>query len=164
MKPRIRALFFDVDGVFTDGRIYLADDGNDFKVFDTKDGHGIKKAIGAGLKVAWISGRTSRATARRAKELGVDVCLQGVSHDGKLEKYEALCRRWKVAPSETAAMGDDEPDVPMMEAAGFSACPADAEEGARRAATVVLKRKGGRGAVREFIELVLGGNRGGRGR
>jgi 3-deoxy-D-manno-octulosonate 8-phosphate phosphatase (KDO 8-P phosphatase) len=155
LKRRIRALFFDVDGVLTDGRIYLADDGNDFKVFDTKDGHGIKKAIGAGLKVAWISGRTSRATARRAKELGVGVCLQGVPHDGKLDKYEALCRRWKVDPSETAAMGDDEPDVPMMEAAGFSACPADAEESARRAATVVLKRKGGRGAVREFIELVL---------
>ena len=156
VEPRpVKAIFFDVDGVLTDGRIYLADDGNDFKVFDTKDGHGIKKAIGAGLKVAWISGRTSRATARRAKELGVPVCLQGVPHDGKLEKYEALCRRWKLDPSETAVMGDDEPDVPMMEAAGFSACPADADESARSAATVVLKRKGGRGAAREFIELVL---------
>ena len=60
-------------------------------------------------------------------------------------------------------MGDDEPDVPMMQAAGFSACPADAEESARRAATVVLKRKGGRGAVREFIEILLGGNRGAEG-
>lgn len=160
MKRKIRALFFDVDGVLTDGRIYLADDGNDFKVFDTKDGHGVKKAIHAGLKVAWISGRTSRATARRAKELGVHVCLQGVPHDGKLEKYEALCRRWKVAAAETAAMGDDEPDVPMMKASGFSACPADAEESARGAASVVLKRKGGRGAVREFIELVLEKNGG----
>ena len=155
MKRRIRALFFDVDGVLTDGRIYLADDGNDFKVFDTKDGHGIKKAIAAGLKVAWISGRTSRATARRARELGVHVCLQGVPHDGKLGKYEALCRRWKISAAETAAMGDDEPDVPMMRAAGFSACPADAEESARRAATVVLNRKGGKGAVRELIELIL---------
>ena len=155
MKRRIRALFFDVDGVLTDGRIYLADDGNDFKVFDTKDGHGIKKAIGAGLKIAWISGRTSRATARRAKELGVHACVQGVPHDGKLEKYESLCRRWKLAAAETAAMGDDEPDVPMMKAAGFSACPADADESARKAAAVVLKRMGGKGAVREFIELVL---------
>jgi 3-deoxy-D-manno-octulosonate 8-phosphate phosphatase (KDO 8-P phosphatase) len=160
VKRRIRALFFDVDGVLTDGRIYLADDGNDFKVFDTKDGHGIKKAIGAGLKVAWISGRTSRATARRAKELGVHVCLQGVPHDGKLEKYEALCRRWKISAAETAAMGDDEPDVPMMKAAGFSACPADADESARKAAAVVLERKGGKGAVRELIELVLAKNRG----
>jgi len=155
VKRRIRALFFDVDGVLTDGRIYLADDGNDFKVFDTKDGHGIKKAIGAGLKIAWISGRTSRATARRAKELGVHACVQGVPHDGKLEKYESLCRRWKLAAGETAAMGDDEPDVPMMKAAGFSACPADADESARKAAAVVLKRPGGKGAVREFIELVL---------
>ena len=151
----IRALFFDVDGVLTDGRIYLADDGNDFKVFDTKDGHGIKKAISAGMKVAWISGRTSRATARRAKELGVHLCLQGVPHDGKLERFEALCRKWKISAGETAAMGDDEPDVPLMRAAAFSACPADADESARRAATVVLSRKGGRGAVREFVELVL---------
>ena len=157
----IRALFFDVDGVLTDGRIYLADDGNDFKVFDTKDGHGIKMAIAAGLKIAWISGRTSRATARRARELGVHACMQGVPHDGKLERYEALCRRWRVSPEETAAMGDDEPDVPLLEAARFSACPSDATASARGAADRVLKSAGGRGAVREFIELVLAANRGG---
>ena len=155
---RIRALFFDVDGVLTDGRIYLADDGNDFKVFDTKDGHGIKMAIAAGLKIAWISGRTSRATARRAKELGVHACLQGVPHDGKLERYEALCRRWRVTPAETAAMGDDEPDVPLLRAAAFSASPADGTPSAKKAARMVLSSSGGRGAVREFIELVLASN------
>ncbi|MEO8431254.1 MAG: HAD-IIIA family hydrolase [Acidobacteriota bacterium] len=154
----IRAIFFDVDGVLTDGRVYLADDGNDFKVFDTKDGHGIKMAIAAGLKIAWISGRTSRATARRAKELGVHACVQGVAHDGKLERYEALCRRWRVTPAETAAMGDDEPDVPLLRAAAFSASPADGAPPARKAADVVLRRSGGRGAVREFIELVLAAN------
>jgi 3-deoxy-D-manno-octulosonate 8-phosphate phosphatase (KDO 8-P phosphatase) len=155
---RIRALFFDVDGVLTDGRIYLADDGNDFKVFDTKDGHGIKKALLAGLEVAWISGRTSRATARRARELGVRHCRQGVAHDGKLEIYRDLCRQFGVSPAETAAMGDDEPDVPLLNAAGFSACPADATPEARAAAATVLKNPGGRGAVREFIELVLARN------
>ena len=149
----IRALFFDVDGVLTDGRVYLAGDGTEFKVFDTKDGHGIRKAIASGLKVAWISGRTSRATAARAKELGVHACLQGVRD--KLAKYETLRRRWRLEPAETAAMGDDEPDVPMMEAAGFSACPADATAEARRAARLVLKNRGGRGAAREFIERVL---------
>lgn len=154
-----RALFFDVDGVLTDGRIYLADDGNDFKVFDTRDGHGIKMAILAGLKVAWISGRTSRATARRARELGVHACVQGVPHDGKRERYDALCRRWRVSPTETAAMGDDLPDAPMLEAAGFSGCPSDAVADIRRMAGVVLERPGGRGAVREFIELVLARNR-----
>src|SRR6266540_7480730 len=103
----IRALFFDVDGVLTDGRIYLLGDGREFKVFDTKDGHGIRKAIAAGLKVAWISGRTSPATAARAKDLGVHACLQGARD--KLAKYEMLRRRWRLEPEETAAMGDDEP-------------------------------------------------------
>jgi 3-deoxy-D-manno-octulosonate 8-phosphate phosphatase (KDO 8-P phosphatase) len=153
--PRVRALFLDVDGVLTDGRIYLADDGNDFKVFDTKDGHGIKKAILAGIQVAWISGRTSRSTARRARELGVRFCRQGVPHDGKLAVYRELCRRMGVDPAETAAMGDDEPDVPMMRAAGFSACPADARPEAKKAARVVLENEGGRGAVRELVELLL---------
>jgi 3-deoxy-D-manno-octulosonate 8-phosphate phosphatase (KDO 8-P phosphatase) len=149
----IKALFFDVDGVLTDGRIYLAGDGTEFKVFDTKDGHGMRKAIAAGLRVAWISGRTSSATAARANDLGVHACYQGVRD--KIAKYEMLCRRWKIRPSETAAMGDDEPDIEMMKAAGFSACPSDAAPQARRAARVVLKNAGGRGAVREFIELVL---------
>ncbi len=75
----IKALFFDVDGVLTDGRLYIDDDGREFKVFDTKDGHGMKMALAAGLKVAWISGRTSRATAVRARELGVRHCYQGVA-------------------------------------------------------------------------------------
>src|SRR5450755_3805855 len=157
-SPAIRALFLDVDGVLTDGRIYLADDGNDFKVFDTKDGHGIKRAILGGIEVAWISGRSSRSTARRARELGVRFCRQGVAHDGKLEVYREICRRLGVAPSETAAMGDDEPDLPMMQAAAVSACPADAVAPVRRAAGIVLKSPGGRGAVREFIEILLARN------
>jgi 3-deoxy-D-manno-octulosonate 8-phosphate phosphatase (KDO 8-P phosphatase) len=139
--------------VLTDGRIYLAGDGTEFKVFDTKDGHGTRKAIASGLKVAWISGRTSTATAARARDLGVHACYQGVRD--KIAKYEMLCRRWKIRPEETAAMGDDEPDVEMMMAAGFSACPSDAAPQALKAARVVLKSGGGRGAVREFIELVL---------
>lgn len=155
---RIRALFLDVDGVLTDGRIYLSDDGNDFKVFDTKDGHGIKRAILGGIEVAWISGRTSRATARRARELGVRFCRQGVSHDGKLAVYEDVCRRLGITPAETAAMGDDEPDIPMMKAAALSACPSDAVPLTKRAAKIVLKNAGGHGAVREFIEILLARN------
>ena len=156
-RPIIRALFFDVDGVLTDGRIYLAGDGREFKVFDTKDGHGMRKAMAAGLQVAWISGRTSRATAWRARDLGVKVCRQGVRD--KRRVYREICRRWKLRPEETAAIGDDEPDLPMIEQAGFSACPADAAAPARNAAKVVLKNRGGRGAAREFIERVLALNR-----
>jgi 3-deoxy-D-manno-octulosonate 8-phosphate phosphatase (KDO 8-P phosphatase) len=153
----IRALFFDVDGVLTDGRIYLAGDGREFKVFDTKDGYGIRKAIAAGLKVVWISGRTSTATSARARDLGVHACFQKVRD--KLAKYEMLLRRWKLRPEETAALGDDELDVPLLEAAGFSACPSDAAPQARKAAKRVLKCAGGRGAAREFIEAVLRRNR-----
>jgi len=156
-QPKIRALFFDVDGVLTDGRVYLADDGREFKVFNTKDGHGLKRAVQAGLQIAWISGRTSRATELRAREVGVRHCYQGVSD--KLKVYRALCRRWNVTAPETAAMGDDEPDVPLLEEAGFSACPADATPPARKAADVVLKRGGGDGAVREFVEHILRYNR-----
>jgi 3-deoxy-D-manno-octulosonate 8-phosphate phosphatase (KDO 8-P phosphatase) len=163
MKGKIRALFFDVDGCLTDGRLYIDDRGREMKVFDTKDGHGLRKALAAGLEVAWISGRTSMATAVRARDLGVRHCFQGVSE--KLARYEALCRRFGVSPAETAVLGDDEPDVPMMKRAALSACPADADPSAKKAATVVLKNAGGRGAAREFIELVLSRNAGGgRGR
>jgi 3-deoxy-D-manno-octulosonate 8-phosphate phosphatase (KDO 8-P phosphatase) len=149
----IKALFFDVDGVLTDGRLYMDEEGRELKVFDTKDGHGVKMALAANLRVAWISGRTSRATAARARELGVKECHQGVKD--KLASYEALCGRWGVEAAETAVLGDDEPDADMMRRAGFSACPADAAAPARRAAQTVLKHRGGRGAVREFVELIL---------
>ena len=160
MKKQIRALFFDVDGCLTDGRLYIDDRGREAKVFDTKDGHGTRKALAAGLEVAWISGRTSMATAVRARDLGVRHCFQGVKD--KLARYDALCRRLGVLPAETAVLGDDEPDVPMMKRAALSACPADADPSAKRAATVVLKNPGGRGAAREFIELVLSRNGAGK--
>lgn len=162
-SPRkTKALFLDVDGVLTDGRLYMDDRGRELKVFDTKDGHGIKMALAAGLRVVWISGRESLATARRARDLGVRLCYQGVADKEAL--YRKLCRRWTLHPSETAAIGDDEPDVPLLEAAGFSACPADAAPPARAAAQVVLEHGGGRGAVREFVERVLMRNRRARGR
>ena len=157
LSPRpIKALFFDVDGVLTDGRLFLDDRGRELKVFDTKDGHGLKMAIAAGMRVVWISGRESLATTRRARDLGVRHCYQRVADKEAL--YRQLCRRWHLDPAETAAIGDDEPDVPLLEAAGFSACPADAAPAARAAAQVVLEHGGGRGAVREFIEKVLAKN------
>ena len=157
MRRPIKALFFDVDGVLTDGRLYMDDRGRELKVFDTKDGHGVKMAIAAGLRVVWISGRESLATARRARDLGVKHCYQKV--EDKEELYRNLCRRWGLQPAETAAIGDDEPDLPLLKAAGFSACPSDAAPEARAAAQVVLENAGGRGAVREFVEKVLARNR-----
>ncbi len=145
-----------MDGVLTDGRIYLDGRGHELKVFDTKDGHGMRKASAAGITLCWISGRSSPATARRARELGVPYCYQGVRD--KRARLEAVLRRLGLSGAQTASIGDDEPDIPMFEATGLSACPADAVPAARRAATVVLKSAGGRGAVREFIELILARN------
>ena len=149
-----RALFLDVDGVLTDGQIYLDGRGHELKVFNTKDGHGMRKAAAAGITVCWISGRRSPATARRARELGVAICYQGVRDKGaRIEAVRAPARL--SAPGDRRRIGDDEPDIPMFEAAGLSACPADAVPAAKRAADVVLKSPGGHGAVREFIELIL---------
>ena len=159
-RAKIRALFLDVDGVLTDGRIYLDGRGDELKVFNTKDGHGLRKAAAAGITICWISGRSSPATARRARELGVRFCYQGVRD--KRARLEAVRRRLGLSRAETAAIGDDEPDIPMFEATGFSACPADAVAAARRAADVVLESKGGDGAVRELVELILKKNGAGR--
>jgi 3-deoxy-D-manno-octulosonate 8-phosphate phosphatase (KDO 8-P phosphatase) len=150
---RIRALFIDVDGVLTDGKLHLDGSGREIKVFDTKDGHGMRKAAAAGIVLCWISGRSSPATLRRARELGVPYCYQGVRDKGA--RIRALCRRLRLERSEIAAIGDDEPDIPMFEAAALSACPRDATPAARRAAAIVLKSRGGAGAVREFIERIL---------
>ena len=153
----IRAMFFDIDGVLTDGRLYMDDRGREMKVFDTKDGHGIKMALAAGLKVAWISGRTSSVALVRAHELGVRALRQGVKD--KKTAAQAYLARWKVVPEEAAACGDDVPDLGLFEACGFCACPADAVPEVRARVDLVLSRPGGRGAVREFVEEVLRRNR-----
>lgn len=150
---KIHALFFDVDGVLTDGRLYLDDRGHEFKVFDTKDGHGIKMALEAGLKVAWISGRNSAATLARARDLGVRAVRQGV-RDKRAVAADYL-KRWRLAKEDAAACGDDLPDIPLFDACGFSAAPADAVSKVKERADLVLKNRGGKGAVREFIEEIL---------
>jgi len=149
----IRALFFDVDGVLTDGRLYIDERGREMKVFDTKDGHAIKMAIAAGLKVAWISGRTSGATLLRARELGVRAFKQGVKEKGAAARE--YLSRWKIEAGEAAACGDDLPDLALFDVCGFRACPADAVAEVRARADLVLRHDGGRGAVRELVEEVL---------
>jgi 3-deoxy-D-manno-octulosonate 8-phosphate phosphatase (KDO 8-P phosphatase) len=157
-RPRaIKALFMDVDGCLTDGLLYIDDHGREFKTFDTKDGHGVKMAIAAGLKVAWISGRRSGATLVRARDLGVRAVLQRV--EDKRAIYEQLRRRWGLDAAETAGLGDDLPDLDFLSLVGFSACPADATEALRSRVDRVLKNRGGHGAVREFVEAVLAQNR-----
>jgi YrbI family 3-deoxy-D-manno-octulosonate 8-phosphate phosphatase len=146
-----------VDGVLTDGRVYLDGRGHELKVFDTKDGHGIKMAIAAGIKIAWISGRVSPAVEYRARELGVRAVKQGVKD--KNAAAGTYLARWKLTKDEAAACGDDSPDIGLFDACGFSACPADASADVRSRADLVLKCRGGRGAVREFVAEILRKNR-----
>ena len=129
MSGAIRLLVLDVDGVLTDGRLYFGPRGEALKVFDVRDGVGLKKLQRAGLQVAVISGRRSRMVATRCRELGVRHVLQGVGD--KLAALTRLCTRLKLTPAACACVGDDLPDVPLMRAAALSFAVADAHHSAR---------------------------------
>lgn len=150
---KIKLVIFDVDGVLTDGSIILDNEGNEFKMFHVRDGHGIKMLNKAGIKVAIITGRKSKVVERRAKELGISEVYQGIFK--KSSVYESLLQKYNCSDEEVAFMGDDIVDVELLKRAGLPAVPADADEGAKRWATFISTKKGGRGAVREFVELIL---------
>lgn len=150
---RIRLLVLDVDGVLTDGRIWLDPGGGETKTFHVRDGHGLVLAQRAGVGVALVSGRRSRVVDLRAKELGIrDV------HQGCREKAAALAnlrRKWKAAPEEVAVMGDDLVDLPLFREAGLALAVSDAPAEVRRRADWVSRSPGGQGAVREAVEMIL---------
>jgi 3-deoxy-D-manno-octulosonate 8-phosphate phosphatase (KDO 8-P phosphatase) len=150
---RIRMLVMDVDGVLTDGRIIYSDDGTEVKAFDVKDGVGIRAAQRAGLLVAVLTARVSDAVARRARELGITEVHQGIND--KVETYGALLRRHHLTDDLVAYVGDDVNDLPLLARAGLSAAPSDAAGDVKARVAYVAERGGGRGAVREVIELIL---------
>ncbi|MEO8257131.1 MAG: HAD hydrolase family protein [Acidobacteriota bacterium] len=150
---RLRLLLFDVDGVLTDGKILLHPDGTESKRFDIKDGTGLVWAQRAGLKVGLLSARSSAATAQRAAQLGVTIVHQGVP--SKLAAYDEILRQQQLTDAETAYMGDDLLDLPVIGRVGLSACPADAVDEVRARVHFVSRAVGGDGAVRELIEIVL---------
>ena len=149
----IELLVLDVDGVLTDGRLYYSARGEVLKVFDVKDGLGIKRLMAAGVEVAIISGRRSAMVTRRARDLGIAHVYQGSAD--KLPIFERLCKRLKLDASACAIVGDDLPDVPVMRAAGLAFAVADAHPAAIQAADMVTPRAGGRGAVRSICDLLL---------
>lgn len=153
MRPSIRLLVLDVDGVLTDGRLYFGPRGEALKAFHVRDGVGLRQLQRAGLTVAVISGRRSRMVSARCRELGVRHVLQGVGD--KLAALRRLCVRLKLTPDACACVGDDLPDVPVMRATALSFAVADAHRTARRAADVVTRLPGGRGAVREVCDHLL---------
>ncbi len=149
----IRLLVLDVDGVLTDGRLYYGPNGETLKVFHVHDGHGIRALHEAGIAVAVISGRSSRAVQRRCRELGIRHVLQGI--EDKLAAFESLIRRLGVPPEACACVGDDVVDVPLMRAVGLAYAVPNAHPAARRVAHRTTRLPGGRGAVREVCDSLL---------
>jgi len=150
---RIRLLVLDVDGVLTDGGLFYGPAGEEWKRFDVQDGLALVEARRAGLAVAVISGRASPAVTRRMAELGVTEVLQGIAD--KEHALSSLLTRLGLSPTEVAMMGDDLPDLAIMDKAGLALAPANASAEVQRAADWVSARRGGGGAVREAVELLL---------
>jgi 3-deoxy-D-manno-octulosonate 8-phosphate phosphatase (KDO 8-P phosphatase) len=150
---RVRLLVLDVDGVLTDGRIFFGPSGEEVKAFHVRDGSAIGRAIEAGIEVALISGRQSPAVLRRARELGIREVFQGVRD--KTAIFRDLARRPGRSPATTAVIGDDLPDRSLLEAAGFAATPADGHPDLDASVHYRCRERGGRGAVREVIDLIL---------
>ncbi len=151
--PSLKLIAFDVDGVFTDGRFLMDEDGRELKMFHTQDGYGIRALLEAGFHVAIITGRRSGAVCARMRELDVEHVIQGCRD--KLRALEKLCESLSVSLAETAYVGDDIPDQAAIEAAGFGIAVANAVEVVRSAADFVTRSRGGDGAVREISDLIL---------
>lgn len=143
----------DVDGVLTDGSLYYGASGEELKRFDVKDGLALKLAQRDGLKVGLLSGRASAALDRRAEELGLDEVISG--HSDKARELAAFLERRGTVAARVAFIGDDLPDLPVLTAVGLSFAPADAAPEVRAVVDRVLERRGGCGAAREAVELIL---------
>jgi len=149
----VRLAVFDVDGVMTDGTLYLGGEGEAVKAFNILDGHGVKMLQAAGIAAAILSGRSSDAVSRRAAELGIRHVVQG--SEDKVAAFEQMRTRLGVEAEACAFVGDDLPDLAVMRRCGFAVAVANAVEPVKSAAHYVTRAAGGRGAVREFCDLVL---------
>ena len=150
---RIRLLCLDVDGVLTDGSILLDDQGHETKRFFVRDGTALRAWQRAGGVVAIITGRGGRAVERRARELGIDLVRTSVDRKGPV--FEALLGELGMTAEEAAMVGDDLPDLPVLERCGYPVAVRDAVAEVRAAARFVTEQPGGRGAVREVVETLL---------
>lgn len=149
----IRLVAFDVDGVFTDGRFLLSDDGVESKAFHTQDGVGIRQLLKSGLDVAVISGRKSAAAKLRMAELGVTHVILGVSD--KTAAFDELTDQLGITAEQAVFVGDDIPDLPLLSKVGYSIAVANAVSAIREYCDYTTTASGGHGAVREVCELVL---------
>jgi 3-deoxy-D-manno-octulosonate 8-phosphate phosphatase (KDO 8-P phosphatase) len=153
----IRLVAMDVDGTLTDGGVWLDGGGAEFKRFHVRDGYGIVSMMGAGIEVAFISGRKSPVTEARARELGVKRVFNGTAD--KLAALVSIAGEMSVSPSEVAFIGDDVQDVPCLEWAGLGIAVGDAAKEAKASADMTTAMRGGDGAVREAADYIMGANR-----
>jgi 3-deoxy-D-manno-octulosonate 8-phosphate phosphatase (KDO 8-P phosphatase) len=152
---RIKMLIIDVDGVMTDGGIILGPGSMELKRFHVRDGMGVTLAKAAGLMVGILTSRDSEVVRRRANELGIDEVQQGFFY--KEEGYQAILKKYGLRDEEIAYIGDDILDIPILRRTGFSICVADGADEVKQVSHYVTQKKGGEGAVREVVEMLLNG-------
>jgi len=153
LLPNIKTFIFDVDGVLTDGKILITNEGELLRSFDTKDGYAMKCALVQGYKIAIITGGRNQGVEERFKELGLYDIYMGAHY--KLDAFQDLLDNYDLDPETILYIGDDVPDIPVMEKVGLGCCPADAVSDVKAMADYVSHKNGGEGCVRELIEQVL---------
>ncbi len=146
-------LALDVDGVLTDGGVYIADDGREFRRFDIKDGLGLKRVMQAGIEVAIISSGNCESVLHRARQLGIEEVHIGVAD--KLDVLKSICSKKQISLDEVCYIGDDLPDIPVMKEVGVACAPNNAILEILRTVDFVSQFPGGFGAVREICNFVL---------
>ena len=149
----VKLMIFDVDGVLTDGRLYLSDSGEEMKAFNTRDGQGINLLRKSGIAVGVITARTSRVVERRARELGIELVRQGASD--KANAFAELLSGQNIKAGEAGYMGDDLADLPVLIRCGFAATVSSAPDAVRNRVHYVARAAGGEGAAREVCEFIL---------
>ena len=150
---KIKLMAFDVDGVFTDGGIIYDENGKETKRFDAKDGQGIVCVEKAGIITAIITARQNGTVSNRAKNLGITELHQGVKY--KLPVLEEIVKKYNLTLENVAYMGDDLPDICILEQVGLSACPCDAVDEVRERCDFISAKNGGHGAIRELCDCVM---------
>jgi 3-deoxy-D-manno-octulosonate 8-phosphate phosphatase (KDO 8-P phosphatase) len=149
----IRLIISDCDGVLTDGKLYYGTEGEVLKVFNVKDGTAIKALMAQGIKFGIVSGRSSKALARRAEELGLDFCRMGI--ENKAEVIRELLSKYGLTKAEVLYVGDDVNDCSAREEVNVFCAVADADDTVKNMADIVLQTKGGKGIVKELLKKVL---------
>lgn len=150
---QVRLVIFDVDGVLTDGGLILGESGNEYKVFNVRDGQGLVLLRDSGCKIAVITARSSKIVADRMRSLGIEYVFQGQNDKGSA--ISGLMSNLQIRPEETAYVGDDFIDLPAMQKVGLAIAVADAHPIVQQQAHWTTTARGGRGAVREVCEFIL---------